>query len=389
MLLVSESVSIATLDLAAFFEAFSSYNHVDCALFDSLDGSYRDDYDVIGYSYFTFVAPLSKQYAILCERLTLLRRRFIGAKLWVGGVGLEVLSPDELLKLSKLADRVCVGAGEQMADLYGDRPLDLSDYPIWSARHVGQQMSAMRKGDVPCVMSARGCPYACNFCRNRTSGIKFFSPKRTAVNMKLIWDYRRGFPYIADDIFSFDGDRMRQLRHELDALQIPYSGRMRFLTRVGYHNEDAIAEFNPCEVQIGLESGDDRMLEAMNKRNTVADNREAVYALAKAVPGKLVGLFMIGYPGETVESLDNTLKFIEETESCYRYIWVSYFYPVPGTPAMEQAKRCGTILDQPLSNRYIGYIDNNLSESVLRGYSDMMFKAVPRSRFTKSEAPQP
>lgn len=373
MLIIADRFSIGALDLAAFYEIHGF--KVDCVLTERLD-QVKQVYDIVGLSFFGF-DKMGVRVSIeqLVGRLKQLSERFPKAELWLGGRALSLLPESALytLRHDSGCDVICVGDGEQLVyDYY----VNFDNYPAWTPRHVKQMSGRDIQPTVVTVQSARGCPYSCNFC-HQPQRLSFFTPERTAWNIKLVNDSIK-FPMIVDDIFTLRADRMEALRVEMDRLKVPYKNRIRFFTHVRHRNEAEIAALVPDEVQLGIESGDDRMLSLMNKKITCAETRDAVVRLDKAVPGRLVGLFLLGYPGENEESLKNTLEFVRETRQCYKHIWLSYFIPVPGTPAMEQALKRGRILDGTVSNRNITYVDDQLTVELLHKYAKLIQKAADR-----------
>lgn len=370
LLLSNESFSIGVLDLAAYYEQHG-YS-VDIATL-AQQRLYDDVYDVVGCSYFAL--PTLSITRITGELVTIsheLHAQFPRAKLWLGGRALSLLSAADIAGLARASDYavICSSAGETFVT----SKIDFDAYPAWSVKHVQQLRSCIRRKTLPCVQTARGCLYACNFC-HRAQPLRCFAPTRTARNIQLIASLYK-FPMIVDDIFTLDASRMRALRVELDQLALAYKQRMRFFTHARHGNEAEIASFDPAEVQIGLESGDDRMLSLMGKGTSRADNMLAVRRLYEAIPGRLTGLFMVGYPGEDEDSLKNTLAFIRETRACYHRVWVSYFVPIPGTVGAQQARARGEIIEDASQCFEPAYIDDQLSVDVLCSYRERMLAAV-------------
>jgi anaerobic magnesium-protoporphyrin IX monomethyl ester cyclase len=89
-------------------------------------------------------------------------------------------------------------------------------------------------------------------------------------------------------------------------------------------------------VIFGLESGDDYVLNAlMKKRITVAQSKAAVTAAKRA--GLQVGAFFIlGYPGETNETMLKTIKLASSLPLDYFSMTIPY--PLPGTGLYERVK---------------------------------------------------
>lgn len=364
------------LDLAVFYEKFG--HRVSCVLTCDLP-KVRGSYHVVGLSCFGFDAQGAQMTADgIIAQLKGLAKQFPKAQLWLGGRAMSLTPHATLYKIQAAVPGIRIGVGDGEHAMAMDDPkgvdIDYKTYPAWTERHVRQLVGSDRRPDVVAVQSARGCPYSCGFC-HQSQKLKFFSPERTAKNVKLVSDNIK-FPMMIDDIFTLSGTRMAKIRAALDSVRVPYRKRIRFFTHVRHGNEDEIAKFDPDEVQIGVESGDDRMLEAMSKGTTRAESKTAVLRLGKAIPKRLVGLFLIGYPGETEESLKSTLSFVRETKHVYKHIWVSYFIPVPDTPGMQLAVKHGTIIKRPVSNREITYVDNNLTEDVLREYHRLIMEAA-------------
>jgi radical SAM superfamily enzyme YgiQ (UPF0313 family) len=82
-------------------------------------------------------------------------------------------------------------------------------------------------------------------------------------------------------------------------------------------------------LSIGIESGSDRMLKALDKKTTVEMNKRAcAYILEAGL--YLSTSFMVGIPGETEENMKETLAFMQNVKSHCRGI--GNFRPLPGSP---------------------------------------------------------
>ena len=82
-------------------------------------------------------------------------------------------------------------------------------------------------------------------------------------------------------------------------------------------------------------------------------------------------LFIIGFPGETVGSLDKTFHFIESMRP-FAGNWVSYYQPVPGTKGYDMALARGNNTKSSRRNMFISYVDPNLTARILFTYNYMM-----------------
>ena len=89
----------------------------------------------------------------------------------------------------------------------------------------------------------------------------------------------------------------------------------------------------PC-VHLPVQSGSDRMLEAMNRRHTRADYLATIARLRAARPDlALTSDFIVGFPGETDDDFRDTLTLVDEVGFAGAYTFA--YSPRPGTPAAE------------------------------------------------------
>jgi tRNA-2-methylthio-N6-dimethylallyladenosine synthase len=90
------------------------------------------------------------------------------------------------------------------------------------------------------------------------------------------------------------------------------------------------------QLHLPVQSGSDRILAAMNRRHTRADYLATVARLRAARPGMaLTSDFIVGFPGETDEDFDDTLRLVEEVG--YANAFSFKYSPRPGTPAADRA----------------------------------------------------
>ena len=91
-------------------------------------------------------------------------------------------------------------------------------------------------------------------------------------------------------------------------------------------------------VSFGVESGSQKILDAVKKRTTVEQNEKAI-KWAKEVGIPVSMSVIIGYPGETTDTLKQTLDFIRKTEPDYVYLCLAT--PYPGTELYSLLKELG------------------------------------------------
>lgn len=142
--------------------------------------------------------------------------------------------------------------------------------------------------------------------------------------------------WFADDILGLKPhwiEKFAELLQETDAV-IPF----KCLQRADLVNEKtapALAKAGCKTVWIGAESGSQKILDAMEKGDSVEDIYNAAQLLR--AHGIEVGFFLqFGYPGETWEDVQKTLKMVRECAP--DDIGISVSYPLPGTKFFERVK---------------------------------------------------
>jgi len=209
--------------------------------------------------------------------------------------------------------------------------VDIQKYKnIWMKRHGYFSMN---------MVTTRGCPYHCNWCAKPIWGQRYNSrsPGNVAAEMKWIMDnFAPDHIWFADDILGLKPgwiEMFAGLLQEADAVIT-----FKCLQRADLVNEktaSALAKAGCKTVWIGAESGSQKILDAMEKGDQVVDIYNAARLLHKY--GIEVGFFLqFGYPGETWEDVQKTLKMVRECAP--DDIGISVSYPLPGTKFFERVK---------------------------------------------------
>ena len=209
--------------------------------------------------------------------------------------------------------------------------VDIQKYKsIWMEHHGYFSMN---------VVTTRGCPYHCNWCAKPIWGQRYNSrsPENVAAEIKWLKEtYAPDHIWFADDILGLKPrwiERFADLLKETNAV-IPF----KCLQRADLINEKtaaALAKAGCSTVWLGAESGSQKILDAMDKGDSVAD----IYRAAKLLRGHgiAVGFFLqFGYPGETWDDVQKTLKMVRECSP--DDIGISVSYPLPGTKFFERVK---------------------------------------------------
>ncbi len=201
---------------------------------------------------------------------------------------------------------------------------DNSDYQNYFSKKFGYTTTA--------VMTSRGCPFSCDFCSRPIFGNRFRFRKASRVVDEIEEVASLGYDRIwfADDCFTLNRDRLLGICNEIikRGLKIEWE----CLSRVDTIDAEAIETMKQAgciRMFFGIESGNDSILELMNKKITINQVRAAL-SLCEAKGVKAGAFFIVGYPGENDETVLQTIKFASSLP--LDYLSFTLPYPIPGTP---------------------------------------------------------
>lgn len=169
---------------------------------------------------------------------------------------------------------------------YREKIKDLNSlpYPAWHlfdlSKYKNSRLSS-RKNPVGLIETSRGCSYQCNFCSKLTFGDQFRvkNPKRVVDEMEYMLSCGFREIHIADDSFTQDIKRAKEICKEIirRGLKFPWSLingiRVNF---VDYEFFKLARKAGCWQVGLGIESGDQEVLNKINKKTSLAQVRKAV-----------------------------------------------------------------------------------------------------------------
>jgi len=310
-------------------------------------------------------------------RLTnLVRNSSPRSRVVIGGVHATMRSEDVLMEL--MPDAVVRGEGEiptaellskeklsevrGITYLEGGKPVRTPDPPLLDLETKPAPDCRLVLGyrglDYhPSVNTGRGCPYRCTFCAASTISprVRWRSIGKVIEDVKFVMDTCEGdYLAIFDDTFTFDIKRTEEFCREIrkigggDKFVWYAEGRVDRLagrTKLLHEMQESGLRF----LQLGVESGDERILEAYKKQIDLADAETLCAECAEA--GILVHAgFIMGGPFESPETARHTREFIgrivEKSRGCLQ-ILTACLNPLPGTEIFEDPARFGLALTDP------------------------------------------
>jgi anaerobic magnesium-protoporphyrin IX monomethyl ester cyclase len=188
------------------------------------------------------------------------------------------------------------------------------------------------------ILSARGCVFECDFCSQPLFGNSFRerSPANIVDEIEQVLELGYEKVVFQDDCFTLTKDRVINLCKLI--IQRNISFEWDCLSRVDSLDLETISfmkEAGCKRVFFGLESGSDKILKIMNKKTDKTMAVTTVNSIKTA--GIEVGaFFIIGYPGETNETLLETINFSSSLN--LDYLSFNFPIPIPGTGLYEKVK---------------------------------------------------
>lgn len=221
--------------------------------------------------------------------------------------------------------------------------LDSLPVPAWDLVDVEQYRDAWSRAHGRFswnMVASRGCPYGCNWCAKPLFGRRYVQRSPVAVARELRQLRERVAPdhvWFADDIFGMTARWIREFADEvmrLDA-RTPFmmQSRANLMTDA---TVSALRDAGAEEVWLGVESGSQRVLDAMDKGTTIEHVRNATRTL-KRHGIRAAWFIQLGYLGEEWEDLLLTRDLIRAERP--DDIGVSVSYPLPGTGFHEAVRQ--------------------------------------------------
>jgi anaerobic magnesium-protoporphyrin IX monomethyl ester cyclase len=211
--------------------------------------------------------------------------------------------------------------------------------PAWDFIDVERYRSAWRSAHGHFsinLVASRGCPYGCNWCAKPLFGRAYMQRSAESLAGELAWIKQHIGPdhiWFADDIFGLTPNWLETFAQEVaarDAL-IPFT----IQSRVNLMTERSVAALQAAggaEVWLGVESGSQRVLDAMEKGSRIDQVRRAT-AILTAAGVRACWFIQLGYLDELWEDILLTRDLIRECAPSD--IGVSVAYPLPGTKFYE------------------------------------------------------
>lgn len=249
---------------------------------------------------------------------------------------------------------------------------DLSLYPeLYSTANMGD------------IITSRGCPFECAFCGAQNiwgRKVRFMSAEKTINEITDICKkYNTKEFWFWDDTFTVNRRRTLELCQKLidERLNISWG----CTTRVDVVDDELLERMKGagCNmIEFGIESGSERILKLIKKNITLDQIMEAV-RLVKRHKIDLKTFFMIGFPEETKEDIEQTKHLIKRLNA--RGVILSIFTPYPGSELYCRTVELGLLSQNPdwsqfshqsPENHFMKYINKEEFQQIVIDMADFI-----------------
>jgi radical SAM superfamily enzyme YgiQ (UPF0313 family) len=218
--------------------------------------------------------------------------------------------------------------------------------------------------DLGIMMTSRGCPYSCTYCgvaNTWSRRVRERSIDNVISEIKMLKE-KYGVTYFSfrDASFTLNRKRVAELCERLTAEKLNVSWEC--LTRLDLLDDDLIPRMKAggcVTIRIGIESGNEKLLNKMRRKTNLDQIREAARMLHKHNV-YWTAYFMFGVPGETRETIEDSLRLITEIDP--PFVTIARYSLIPGTEMYEEVKRLGLV-----SERVDWALESN--QSLFKSYS--------------------
>jgi radical SAM superfamily enzyme YgiQ (UPF0313 family) len=212
--------------------------------------------------------------------------------------------------------------------------------PPHTAQHLfdGQWYETSDRNVIPGgILASRGCPAECSFCANYVTGRSLrWRSLQGIIDELNAYHALSGATFFAfwDDALTANRRRLMDLCSALRS-DLSFDLRWSAITQANAVSRGVLTAMRRagcCAINFGVESGDDKILRTIGKKITT-DKVRAALEWSKNEGLRTICNFMLGFPQETPQSLERTLRFMEQIAPLVdSFSTLGVVVPFPGTP---------------------------------------------------------
>lgn len=259
---------------------------------------------------------------------------------------------------------------------------DIVPFPAWDLFNMEYYLSAGFFGSTAKktmnVLASRGCPYSCTFCSLSFPNVTYRSNENVIDEiLELKRLYGIDGIMFSDELFVISKKRVLEFCEKIKQIGIQWGGQ----GRANVVDDDvpflqAMKDAGAIYIGYGLESATDEILSSMMKKTSRKQNYNAVQS-ARKVGLTVVAQYMMGFPGESIKSIRETIQFFKDLDYCpplglEASPHISLTTALPGSQLYVDCLRSGLIKDEDeyLEKVTTGYFHNKSVVVNLTEFSD-------------------
>lgn len=235
--------------------------------------------------------------------------------------------------------------------------------------------------------TATSCPFSCSFCSfpEHAGTYRYVEPEILCKELdQLIELPQVNSVTFIDDTFNVPLRRYKEILRMFRERKYNFRWNCNF--RSQYADEECVAMMKECGCEgvfLGIESGSDTILKNMNKSAKVEQYRKGI-ALLKKYDILTYASFIIGFPGETEETVRETIDLIETAQPDFFRAQLWYYDTM--TPIHKEAQKYGlrnsqfewghNTMNSEEAAEWIDYLHRNIRNSVWLPQNDFDFPSL-------------
>ncbi|MCB9456001.1 MAG: radical SAM protein [Anaerolineaceae bacterium] len=273
--------------------------------------------------------------------------------------------------------------------------LDDLPLPMHHLLPLDKYRTPVLSGSYQFIVTSRGCTAGCIYCIKHVSyqaGLRLRSPKNVIAEIKMLYDLGVKNIHMYADLFTANRDQVMGICQEIidSGLKIGFTCN----SRVDYVDQEMLqimAKAGCNTISWGIESASEEILKKARKGTTAIRAQQSVQWAHEAGIRNL-GYFIIGLPGETRETIQETIDFSKKLPLDLAIFHIAA--PYPGTPfffmVMENNWfRPGTRweqvdMDQSTVLQYSNLSAEDLEQEARRAMREWMFRPGPVMTYLKT-----
>lgn len=210
----------------------------------------------------------------------------------------------------------------------------------------------MKKYPIHRVTTSRGCSFKCVFC-NSASIWQWKWRERSPANIIqeiefLLRNYKRKTFSFSDNSFNIDLERVKEFCNLLleRKIKILWTAEVR-LDLINQSIADLMKKAGCYNVGTGIESANYQILKNIRKKISLKDVENGI-AIFKAAGIEVAGQFVIGSPGDTLDTISESIEFAKQTQ--LDFVMFYSILPFKGTEQWEYVQKEGVLYDSRIHN---------------------------------------